>query len=457
VAVLAVSSTKRLYLGAAGTGKTFRLRQAVEEWCRDRVSSGNVEAHHRILGLTFMHGSRVRMTERLTGLPQGAPPVLVETLDGFLLKLVRRFRRKLGLEGKPIHADTRDGCDYRDASHAFLCTFDWIRSQVLALLEDPHIRASIASSYPLLVVDEAQDCSPELWAIVERIAAGTAVLCAADPFQDLKGDGAGAEIRSWFDANGLTETLVEQRRTGNPRILATAKALRDGGACLNGISVEGVDGPHLAAFAVRQAVHRDKWERGVVILSPAGRSNSFVAKVISAVGSSPKSGSQHPAPFLWEGAAKDQAEGVLSLVHHAMIGKGELPLDQAVAMSVDPSLDAKVREVMRRSARRARRRGKLEIPREELEFAASQLAHAQRVSSIGEAAKRRSAMTIHQAKNREFEFVIVLWPYQIMSDETHQRRALYNAITRARRDARVLVQGGENRIMGDPLLSRLRG
>ena len=49
-------------------------------------------------------------------------------------------------------------------------------------------------------------------------------------------------------------------------------------------------------------------------------------------------------------------------------------------------------------------------------------------------------MTVHQAKNREFESVIVLWPYEVAGSADRQRRLLYNAITRAKRQAIVVVQ-----------------
>jgi hypothetical protein len=53
------------------------------------------------------------------------------------------------------------------------------------------------------------------------------------------------------------------------------------------------------------------------------------------------------------------------------------------------------------------------------------------------------AMTVQQAKNREFEGVVVLWPYQVGGDAEHKRRLLYNAITRARRWCTVIVQSEE--------------
>jgi DNA helicase IV len=52
-------------------------------------------------------------------------------------------------------------------------------------------------------------------------------------------------------------------------------------------------------------------------------------------------------------------------------------------------------------------------------------------------------MTVQQAKNREFEHVVVIWPYTISDDDEQKRRLLYNAVTRAQRSCLVLVQGQE--------------
>jgi hypothetical protein len=54
---------------------------------------------------------------------------------------------------------------------------------------------------------------------------------------------------------------------------------------------------------------------------------------------------------------------------------------------------------------------------------------------------RFRAMTVHQAKNREFDGVVVLWPYRVAGDAEQHRRLLYNAITRAKRWCTVIVQG----------------
>jgi superfamily I DNA/RNA helicase len=61
-------------------------------------------------------------------------------------------------------------------------------------------------------------------------------------------------------------------------------------------------------------------------------------------------------------------------------------------------------------------------------------------------------MTIHQAKNREFDSVIVLWPYQVTGLSTRLRRLLYNAITRAKRQAVVVVEN-PNRLNKPPFVA----
>jgi superfamily I DNA/RNA helicase len=66
----------------------------------------------------------------------------------------------------------------------------------------------------------------------------------------------------------------------------------------------------------------------------------------------------------------------------------------------------------------------------ELEQQADRIAKEVRRHSM--ALGQLPAMTIHQAKNREFRAVVVLWPREVGGDEESQRRRLYNAITRAR-------------------------
>jgi hypothetical protein len=67
----------------------------------------------------------------------------------------------------------------------------------------------------------------------------------------------------------------------------------------------------------------------------------------------------------------------------------------------------------------------------------------------------RTVTTVHGAKNREFDNVFVLWAYKIPSSQDQQRRLLYNAITRSRKNCMVLVYGDTRRAENDPVLSLL--
>ena len=49
-------------------------------------------------------------------------------------------------------------------------------------------------------------------------------------------------------------------------------------------------------------------------------------------------------------------------------------------------------------------------------------------------------MTVHQAKNREFDGVVVVWPHTVAGSADQKRRLLYNAVTRARKWCNVVVQ-----------------
>jgi len=52
--------------------------------------------------------------------------------------------------------------------------------------------------------------------------------------------------------------------------------------------------------------------------------------------------------------------------------------------------------------------------------------------------------TVHGAKNREFENVIVLWSYKATGTSLQKRKLLYNAITRAKRNVVIIVQHKNN-------------
>jgi DNA helicase IV len=83
--------------------------------------------------------------------------------------------------------------------------------------------------------------------------------------------------------------------------------------------------------------------------------------------------------------------------------------------------------------------GRTEFTREEIETVIARNVALRRQYSSG-IAHLFTAMTVQQAKNREFEGVVVIWPYQVGGDVEHKRRLLYNAVTRAKRWCNIIVQ-----------------
>jgi len=98
-------------------------------------------------------------------------------------------------------------------------------------------------------------------------------------------------------------------------------------------------------------------------------------------------------------------------------------------------------------------KGQVQFSAAEISAAAERILQSRRAFLPSEHRGIIRAMTISQAKNREFEGVIVLWPFAIGGDLDSQRRRLYNALTRAHNWAVVIVQDDArraSRLVGAP-------
>ena len=73
--------------GPAGTGKTFQLIEAVKA----QVAATPLEPHQRVLALTFMHGSRRRLEERLRSVPELQGGFTCMTIDSFARSVLERW------------------------------------------------------------------------------------------------------------------------------------------------------------------------------------------------------------------------------------------------------------------------------------------------------------------------------------------------------------------------------
>ena len=192
--------------GAAGTGKTYELSNALLRW----VEHNTLLEHQVILALTKMHGSRKRLSERLVSRSIHTR-IKVSTVDSFALNLVNRWRLSFGYKS-PIIPSLNKG-NFTEDELGLRATFDEIREVAARVLESPFVAKTVSNSYPVILVDEFQDCVGDQLAIISNLANYTDIILAADPFQALNGDESACD---WV--NGLEEQeFVEFTRLTQPR------------------------------------------------------------------------------------------------------------------------------------------------------------------------------------------------------------------------------------------------
>lgn len=89
--------TVQAFTGGAGCGKTYQLMRSLSA----HLDASPLTEGQKVLALTFMHGSRRRLEERLGQLPSLKRRTDCTTIDSFAWRLVRRWKTltfKLGYE-----------------------------------------------------------------------------------------------------------------------------------------------------------------------------------------------------------------------------------------------------------------------------------------------------------------------------------------------------------------------
>ena len=199
-----------MFEGPAGTGKTYQLLKSA----RKHLEQHPLDAEQRVLALTKYHGSRRRMDIKLRDRDGGVGNALdCVTIDSFAWNLVVRWRslvERLGLH--PVEGD-----------------FPSVTSAAGVLLQRPNVARWVARRYPLVVVDEMQDCKGGEVTLLGGLEPCVRLLCGADAFQDLSGDNDNEAI-SWASEVGEVVTLTEVHRTHAIGLLEAAQALRNGRA-----------------------------------------------------------------------------------------------------------------------------------------------------------------------------------------------------------------------------------
>ena len=438
------------FCGAAGTGKTYNLVAAIKDAAAQRCW----QEWEGILGLTFMHGARRRLGARLRGNDLKHVRVSCQTIDSFCLWTVNRFRRTIGKSLPILAAPDRRDLEWEQVGNTWRGSFDLIRQAVVQLLSCEQVGRCVTAAFPLVVVDEFQDCTGDLLRIIQLLSGSSQVFAAADAFQHLNSSSSCPAVE-WLGAHSLVTTLDAVRRTTNSTLLSTARAIRDGLPANPCIEVLPPDGPGLAAWEIAAKLAW-KWSSPSTVIISAVRpeTSRWVQRIMSTLekelGRRQRIG---PFPFAWESAEDRMLAGLVELLPKPEGGDGLIDRDRL--RDGGASSDSVVREVCAAAIRLLSIRGEGFMTADELLDIAGRRVHVH--IAFGESrTHRRVAMTIHGAKNREFDYVFVLWPYEISGDHLHQRKLLYNAITRAKKNATLIVQGGPKRLDQDPVLALLK-
>lgn len=404
--------------GGAGCGKTYRLMTMLS----GRLADRSLKDGQRVLALTFMHGSRRRLAERLRTVADLRGRVECCTIDAFAWRIYRRWR---GLAAALAIAPATEG------------EFDAVCDAAGLLLEQPEVCGWVAASFPIVLVDEGQDLKPQRLRMLQALSGAVHTLIAADEFQCLDQNLRPNPLVLWLQHASKPETLVEVHRTNATGLLAAATAIRAGNAPANGrgfkILRPGVSVP-LAGTLLANAI---AWrERGDVAVITPSMQGGFAHSVVAYVGQRP-CGKMQNGPYVihWEGNDRDEAQAIVA----------DLDLDEKVtAAAAHAAVRALPKTGLTRSTlswieNQIHACGRAEFARTEIEAFIGRQVSLRRQRGPG-VSHLFTAMTVQQAKNREFEGVVVIWPHRVGGDAEHKRRLLYNAVTRAKRWCNVVVQ-----------------
>ncbi len=410
------------FFGAAGTGKTTRLMAELERILSSRALADG----QRVLAITRMHGARHRLDERLRkGPAKGRFECM--TLDRLAWIVAARWRGRAEALQLPRVGEL---------------DFDATCELAATLLHDRAVARWLSARFPVVIVDEFQDCRGGRLGIVKALASVAETVVAADEFQDLAADGASPSVE-WVRGEITPTELSRVYRTNDTNLLGAATAIRSAKALVAGwgtFSLAIARNKDVAAsFIAKQICWARSRGKEVVLLAPTGPAKSrFVREALSRVAAKPikdakKKGVEYgPYSIEWERSADDSETHLREAL--AIPGNGVVTLSDLDRAKGVPGHE----ELKHWAERRRSLKGQLTFSATELRDAIARATQQHRAHA--RPGRRLRAMTIHQAKNREFDQVIVLWPFEVQNDPERARRLLYNAVTRAKEKALVIVQ-----------------
>ncbi|ASK21210.1 ATP-binding domain-containing protein [Vreelandella venusta] len=408
--------TVHVFTGGAGCGKTYHLMKSL----RDHLEVTPLSEGQKVLALTFMHGSRRRLEERLGQLHPLKVRTDCSTIDSFAWRLVRRW---LSL------ANALGFVDIESDQYERVC------DAAGALLRIKEVCSWVAATFPILLVDEAQDLTENRLHIVERLASRLEVFAAADEFQCLREDLRPNPACEWLSQVGTVKELTQPRRTNVQELLDAANEIRKGKPPVSGkvFKVSLTAKPPLAGAWINGNLHWYGGRKSVAVITPT--LGTFAKGAVKWAAENKTKKGSGPYSILWEESESKAALNFLS----------EIPLQDvndissAIALLTAAGDHRATRDLADWMDMQRRARAKTSFSKNEIELAIKQ-GFAQRRHARKDNESGWRGMTVHGAKNREFDNVIVLWPAAVGGSDDQKRRLLYNAVTRAKKRCLVLVQ-----------------
>ncbi len=412
--------TVRAFTGGAGCGKTHQLMQALN----DHLEATPLKDGQKVLALTFMHGSRRRMEERLWQLEALRGRADCSTIDSFAWRVVRRW---LSLSVALGFADIEPD------------QYERVCDAAGALLQIKEVCAWVAATFPVLLVDEAQDMTTNRLRLVERLASRLEVFAAADEFQCLNENLRPNPACTWLAQVCRAEELTQPRRTNTAELLDAAAAIRNGEPPKSGkaFKVELTAKPPLAGAWLNGNLCWYGGGKSVAVITPTV--GAFAKAAVAWAAQNKTTKGAGPYSILWEESEAKAATSFLDKI--ALQDMNDIP--SVIALLTAAGDFRATQDISDWLDTQRRTRSKTIFSKHEIEKAIEQGFAQRRRARKGEGSGWK-AMTVHGAKNREFDNVIVLWPAAIGGSDDQKRRLLYNAVTRAKERCLVLVQAKAN-------------
>lgn len=439
----------QLVTGQAGTGKTtWLMKKTVSQAEKKKLTE-----QQRVLLITRMHGSRRRIQAKVMDIAPSFP-CHITTIDAFALSLLNRWRRSFGFS-RPING-IPDESNFVVTPFGIDVDFDRAQSLAAELLRSPTIGKLIGNSFPLVSIDEFQDCHGSMLEFVQALSDHSSLILAADDFQQLKMDIDGCPAIDWGhrlaeEGKSVIFNLDTCYRTAEHPLLEAARRLREDDSeseatipvicCPN-------NGPAAWHILKRLIMCEPdlRWTGTSAIITPSH--DPFVTKVLSSCDNQLRKKSLNPIMWHVDCSIDDEQQQIRKNLQSL-----KRVLNSSFDLNAITESDSISRHVLQQALRFAKLRGIEEISNELLDRYIDKFVHDRRAYSS--TSPKKLVTTVHGAKNREFDNVFVLWPFKLPPDVKQQRRMLYNAITRARKNCIVLVLGDINRANNDPVLSLL--